>query len=450
MRFSRALIVVGALVLGSVSSHAQFEQKLVPSNEADINADGAAGYSVAVDGDTAVLGSPGDGALAGASGSVYVFVRVGGVWSEEALISPPAPADDAEFGFDVDIDGDTLIVGAPGDELGFGGVYVYTRAGGVWTLEQHVQQSGADKELGDRFGASVSISGDSAIVGAPENSTNPSSHVGGAYVFVRSGSVWSEQQKLTPSDASVDTRFGTCVAIDGDTALVGDSATDSAYVFTRAGAAWSERTKLVPSGGGLSGDLYGAAVDLDAGTAIVGAPSYGAHGVGGAFVFVGSGASWSEQQALGASDGEGFDAFGIDVDLDGHIAMIGTDSGVFLDVGKAYAFERCVETWSEKEIFLSTDGAFGDQFGRGVGVSGLNGVVGAPGHDLTNADIGAGYVYRIDSCSTDLDDDGDTDGADLGLLLSNWGNPGAGDLNCDGTTDGADIGLLLASWGACV
>src|SRR5207244_2622086 len=133
----------------------------------------------------------------------------------------------------VAVSGDTALVGAYGDN--HGSVYVFTRAGGVWT--QQAKLTASDGAVGDVFGYNVALSGDTALVGA----RNANAQQGAAYVFTRSGGVWTQQQKLTAGDGVAQDHFGRGVALSGDTALVGASGDDvgaantsegSAYVFT--------------------------------------------------------------------------------------------------------------------------------------------------------------------------------------------------------------------------
>ena len=161
------------------------------------------------------------------------------------------PAGAASFGTSVAISGNTALVGADGDNVsgvGTGAAYVFTRSGSTWT-QQAKLTADFPSQL-DRFGRSVAISGDTVLVGAYGDDDGGSSS-GSAFVFTRSGSTWTTQGKLTASDAATDDRFGYSVAISGNSALVGsilndDNAanTGSAYVFTRSGTTWTEQVKV--------------------------------------------------------------------------------------------------------------------------------------------------------------------------------------------------------------
>ena len=164
-----------------------------------------------------------DGAAGVDQGSAYVFVRSGGVWSQQQkLLASDAAAGDL-FGVSVAISGETVVVGAPFDDgaAGFdqGSAYVFVRSGGVWSQQQKLEAS--DAAAGDMFGSSVAISGETVVVGAPLDDGAAGTDQGSAYVFVRSGGVWSQQQKLEASDAAAVDCFGFSVAISGETVVVG-------------------------------------------------------------------------------------------------------------------------------------------------------------------------------------------------------------------------------------
>src|SRR5439155_1017417 len=161
------------------------------------------------------------------------------------------------------------------------------------------------------------VSGDTAVVGAYQYSTPAGTDAGSAYVFVRSGTNWTQQAKLTASNGAAGDLFGYSVALSGDTALVGtlDDTTPagmnagSAYVLVRSGINWSQQAKLT-AGDGQTGDQFGSSVALSGNTAVVGAPLDGTLAgiqAGSAHVLVRSGTIWSHQATLTASNGTAFD-----------------------------------------------------------------------------------------------------------------------------------------------
>ena len=183
------------------------------------------------------------------------------------------------FGESIAISGDTAVVGATGDDDNgslSGSAYVFTRSGGVWTQQQKLTPIGG--ALNDTFGRSVSISGDSVIVGS-DGDDDLGGDSGSAYVFTRSEGVWTQQQKLDAADGASTDKFGDAVAVYGDTAIVGAYQDDdlggssgSAYVFTRTGGGiWTQKAKLNASDGAADDDFGRANIDIDGGSAILGA-----------------------------------------------------------------------------------------------------------------------------------------------------------------------------------
>jgi len=354
------------------------------------------GWSVAVFGDTLIVGARLDDVPGAGGGSAYVFVRSGSTWTEQAKLSVP---DAAGFGWSVSIDGDSVVVGGPLTLTG-GVAYVFVRSGTTWTQQQKLVPSDPTSNSG--FGMSVAISGDTIVIGAPQVGT------GAAYVFVRSGTQWTEQQKLLASDGLPGDRLGIGVAISGDTALVGaafddlPSGTDagSAYVFVRSGATWTEQQKLVAPGSVHSSNWFGAAVSLSGDTAAVGAPQESGGGplAGSAYVYVRSGTTWSLQQKLLASDGANSDVFGSSVALAGDVLFVGApgdDTVAGTDAGSAYLFLRSGSTWSEVQKLLAPDGAADDFFGSSAAFYGDTAVLGALWDDTPGGDnSGSAHVFR--------------------------------------------------------
>jgi uncharacterized repeat protein (TIGR01451 family) len=389
------------------------EQKLLPWN---LPADDLLGYSVSASGDTVVVGSPFDDTLGGSdAGSAYVFVRSGSGWSEEQklLADDGAPGD--RFGSAVSVSGDTLVIGAYNDDTAAGSdagsAYVFVRSGTLWSEQQKLVAS--DGTAGDLFGRSVSVSGDTTVIGAPTDDTAAGVDAGSAYVFLRSGSVWSEQRKLVASDGAADDGFGVSVSISGDSAVAGSYLDDtaggldagSAYVFVRSGTLWSEQQKLVAPDGATD-DRFGYGVSISGDTAVVGAfldDAAGGQDAGSAYVFERSGTAWSQPQKLLASDGAAHDDFGISVSVFGDTAVVGAsydDTAGGADSGSAYVFVRSGTVWSQQQRLLASDGAAGDLFGTSVSASGLWAVIGAIFDDTAGGtDAGSAYAFRASPIS---------------------------------------------------
>lgn len=228
-------------------------------------------------------------------GAAVIFVREGGVWTEQVKLEPD-PGVRTGFGYAVDIDGDTIAVGAyepvgPGT----GSVYIYVRSGSMWTLEQEITSIDG---IGRNFGFSLALDGDTLLVGAPASD----SFLGTAYVYTRSGSTWNLEQRLEAPSSNPFQLQGRDVALDGDTAVVAAPGDDE----------------------------FGASSDA-------------------AYVWTRSAGSWTVEQKLLASDGGAFDEFGTTAAVDGDRILIGVprDGDLFPNAGSAYVFERFATVWSQ-------------------------------------------------------------------------------------------------------
>ena len=383
------------------------QQKLLAS-------DGAAadnfGFWLSISGETALVGAPLDDTAGGRdAGSAYVFVRSGTTWSEQQKLVASDGASGDFFGISVSVSEGTVLVGASLDDVAAGtdagSTHVFVGSGTTWSEQGMLVAS--DDTAGDVFGSSVSVSRDTVVVGARDDDTPAGAKAGSAYVFVRSGTTWSKQQKLLASDGAPLDNFGVSVSVAGDTAVVGahgvtgSPRAGSAYVFVRSGTTWSEQQKLVPSDGAAGAFGYSVSVSEDEGTVVVGAfmdDTPGGAGAGSAYVFVRSGTSWTEQQKLVPSDGAAGDSFGDSVSISGDTVVVGAfsaDTSRGVDAGSAYVFVRTGTRWSEARNLTASNGAAGDQFGDSVSVSGDTVVVGAHLNDIpAGADGGSAYVFK--------------------------------------------------------
>ncbi len=369
--------------------------------------DGAAGDyfggSVAVDGDTLLVGAMLDEHLGVDSGSAYVFTRSGRGWVQQVkLLALDRSAGD-EFGCRVALDGDTALVGARADDTSRGAAYVFVRSGTTWT--EQAKLAAPNGIAHDKFGWSVSLDGDQALIGAfTDDDLGPES--GTAFVFTRSGAVWSLQAKLTASDGAADDHFGYSTAIQGDTAVVGASMSSApawfsgaAYVFVMSGTSWIQQAKLTASDGDVN-DMLGYSVSIDGETALVGASrdSEAAYNAGAAYVFVRSGTTWSQQAKLMASDATHQDMFGFGVFTSGDMALVGSpqDDDLASDAGAIYAFFRTGTTWTQRSKITASDGEYEDNFGRCIDFDGDVAVVSADFDDDLGGESGAAYVFRYE------------------------------------------------------
>jgi hypothetical protein len=300
------------------------------------------------------------------------------------LTAPDGPRGDY-FGDAVALDGDTAIIGAPDDDLGAGGLqgsaYVFTRSSTGWALQQKlVAGDGAAK---DWFGDQVAVSGDTAVVTAMFDTVGTRREQGSAYVFVRVGTTWYQQQQLVASDGQARDMFGCSVALSGDTTLVGTRADQSAaYVFKRTGSTWSEQAKLVSPDGSAGADFASTLAVADD-TAFVGAPHDSIDDnlwQGSVYVFGRGDTGWSLQQKLVAPDAHEVDQFGSSVALSGDTALIGAccdDIGGVEGLGSAYVFTRAGSAWRLQQKLTASDGKWENGFGGYAALSGDTALIGA-------------------------------------------------------------------------
>jgi hypothetical protein len=365
----------------------------------------AFGTGLAISGNTAVAGAWGHNMGATSNvGAAYVFVRNGTTWTQQQKLTASDGGEGDGFGISATIEGDTIIVGAwhatVSGNTNRGAAYIFVRSGTTWTEAQKLTAS--DGGVAHEFGRSVAIDGNTLIVGATQ-----ANGLGAAYVFVRSGAVWTEQQKLTASDGAASDDFG-YVALDADTALVGAPGDDtgantdhgSAYVFVRSGTVWTQQQKLMAPDPAVN-DAMGSrgAVAIEGDTIIVGmkGDDVGSNSEqGSVFVFNRSGTVWTQQAQLFASDGAPGSFFGT-VALDGNTLVVGAygvNVGLNAAVGSAYIFSRSGAVWTERQQIIASDGANMDHFGVTVALSGNKVFVSAPdaGIGMQN-DQGVAYIF---------------------------------------------------------
>ena len=379
------------------------QARLFPSGEG-----GAFGYSVAVSGDTAVVGSTFEGPMGQYTGAAYIFIRNGSSWSEQARLFDDNPF----FGGSVAISGETVIVGAiAAAGTSAGSAYVFVRDGSSWSLQATLSPSNLSSPNPVMFGGSVAIDGDTAIVG---NSDVFGEGPGTAYVFVRSGSSWSEQARLFASDGEIWAAFGSSVAISGDSVAVGapygQGFRGAAYLFARSASGWAEQARLLAPDGEPN-DFFGTSVAISGGTAVVGStganePETGLN-TGAAYVFQRIGSSWLQQAELHASDGKEGDGLGRSVALSGDTLTVGA-------AGKAYAYVRGGMDWYERAELVPSDpdGTAGN-FGRTVALSGNVVLVGAG--SLSTPWTAGCYVFSSPFSP------GVTVNPGVGLVTTEWG-----------------------------
>jgi hypothetical protein len=380
-----------------------------PMHELELRALGGAagdvfGISVALSGGVTLAGAPGRTVGGNAAqGAAIVFWHSGELDQQVTLTASDGATDDG-FGYFVALDGDTAVVGAPGADVGgvenMGAVYVFVRTGGAWV--QQAKLTPPDGQAKDGFGMPVAIDGDTLVASAPEFNVDGRTGQGVVYVFTRTGGVWSAPVKLTASDGAEDDVFGYSASISGDTLVSGAPGRDvggnqsqgTEYVFVRSGGTWSQQAELTISDGS-AGDAFGWSCDVDGDTLLVGAA--GVAGVrGSASVFARSGATWTRQVELRATGGHAGAMFGSSCAVSGDLFVVGSrlqTVGTNVAQGAAFVFRHVGDSWDPLELTAS-DGAAGDQFGWWVDAEDETVAVGAPMHAVDGAAAqGAAYLY---------------------------------------------------------
>jgi len=329
------------------------------------------------------------------AGSLLLLFSIGsasfarGAWTQQAKLTPSDSTPNDEFGWSVALQGGIAIVGAPNINTETGAAYVFVQTGGVWTQEAELTPS--DAAPWANFGVSVALSGDTAIVGA-DGWGGFDSYIGAAYVFVRSGTVWTQQAEFKGTQSG--TEFGISVALGANTAIVGSwgipsEAAGAAYVFTRSGPTWTQTATLTPSDS-VSGDQFGLRVALSGNTALIGAP-FAAH----AYVFTSTGTSWSQQAILAAPSGSTSNEFGYALALQGDTALVGAYNTKIQGQqrGAVYSFSRTGVTWTLNTEFAGPKGAL-EACGQTAALGGTTALIGCNTENTDNGAVGGVFVFE--------------------------------------------------------
>lgn len=309
------------------------------------------GEQVLLDGSTAFC-SGYDATVDGVfkAGAVYVFKRVAGEWRQQAKLTAPKLSERARFGGRLMFVDGSLFVSAPGEASkngeDAGVVYVVERAGGEWTVEATLLLEDGDTYRS--FGQAMASDGEQILISASPNSDHPTTGSAG-FIFEQTGDTWVQQATLTPPSEADHASFGGPVAIAGDIVLIGANLDDanggdagSVHVFERDGGTWAWKTRLMASDGALN-DAFGWSIALQESTAVCG--------------------------SITREHGETY-------------------------VGSVYTFERSGEGWHELEKTVPHDGFQGDHFGNAVALDTETLVVGAEYHGQEGKETGGVYVYR--------------------------------------------------------
>jgi len=389
------------------------EENAIPPIVREAN-DGAAGnyfgYSVSIDGDYAIIGSPKEilGGLFN-SGSAYIFYKNGGIWQQQVKLTASDAQSEDQFGFSVSISGDNAIVGTYHQPIGSGPVhsaYIFTRNGTSWT--QKAKLTASDGVSGDYFGYSVGISGDYAIVGAASDDILSNNNQGSAYLFFK-GTGWTDgqayQAKLLAPDGAAGDFFGYSVSISGSYAIVGAPSDDAeytnqgaAYIFGRLGTNWPNLAKI--KGSVVEGVWFGSSVSINGDYAIVGEPyqnisTYNGNYQGSAYIFNGI-SGWAtnmpyerwinDPEPISGSNGR----FGISVSINSDYALIGAynyGTGDVSNRGLGWLYKRETTGWGISRKIEDKNSQKNSLFGQSISISGFNLIIGAPGKNNSKGDI---------------------------------------------------------------
>jgi hypothetical protein len=462
--------VIGALTCGQAA--AQFTQqgpKLVGSGAVGTTVSQGSSVAVSADGNTIIIGGQYDnGGFYGGVGAAWVFTRSNGVWTQQGskLVGTGGVEPKISQGASVAIsaDGNTAIVGGPGDNGdafngGVGAAWVFTRSGGVWTQQGNkLIGSGA---LGSyvRQGNSVSLAadGNTAIIGGPGDNDA----LGAAWVFTRSNGVWTQQgSKLVGTGAApVQARQGFSVALsaDGNTAIVGGNydnfALGAAWVFTRSDGVWTQQgSKLVGTGAIGPNSQQGAsvAISADGNTAAIGGPVDNFLG-GATWVFTRSSGVWSQQgnKLVGvAGTSEGGQGIAVALSADGNTLIIGAyiDS---LDVGSAWVFTRSNGVWTQQGSKLVGTGTLG-----GISLQGSSVALSADGRSTAviggpedAGGFGAAWIFtaprKLKTNTHDFNGDGMSD---IALHDVRRGNTAIWLMNGAAVLSSGGLGVVPTDW----
>jgi hypothetical protein len=436
------------------------------------------GRTVAIDGDTLAVGAPNEDSAAngvnnfendntaGNSGAVYVLDRANGSWSQRAYVKASNPETGDLFGSSIALSGDTLVVGAPQEDSTSRGVngaqdnngapesgaaYVFTRANGGWSQQAYLKAS--NPAVNDFFGSSVALFGDTLVVGAPgedsmtsgingDQNNDTETNSGAVYVFTRANGVWSQQAYVKASRPQAFDAFGSSVALSRNTLAVGalgedsnsadnpfnNDATDSGavYVYTRTQQTWAFNAYLKASNP-EAGDHFGFSMSLDRDTLAVGAidEDSNATGVNGAqenngvgnsgavYIVTRQNNAWTQQAYVKASNPGINDNFGYSVSIVGDTLAVGAvgedsalrginqapDNDAKPQSGSAYVFMRDNNTWTPHAYLKASNTDQFDSFGGAVSIAGDTLAIGgyeeasADGTQENNNAVGTGAVY---------------------------------------------------------
>jgi trimeric autotransporter adhesin len=366
------------------------------------------------------------------------------IFGQQAFFKTPTAAVDNNLGFTVAISGDTMAAAAYRENSNTGAVYIFVRNGTTWTQQARIVPDNA--RIDDQFGFALALFGDTLAIGSVVDSaehtiTNgalaplagsdtDATDAGAVYVYLRNGTTWTEQAYIKSSNSAATDLFGTAVALYDNTLVVGAQVKERAYVFVRNGAEWMQQAEISPAFN-VSGDNFGVAVAVDHDTAVIGATGEDSNSglingtgtsndnslsfSGAAYVYTRSGTDWTQQAFLKAANPDLDDTFGASVEVEGDTVVIGaygessragivngstasTDNSA-INAGAVYVYTRSGTTWTQQAFLKAANADAGDFFGNALGLSGNLLVVGAP-YESSNVSSSTANVVNGSTAST--------------------------------------------------
>lgn len=377
---------------------AQYEKKLIPSDGGNND---KFGTSVAIDGEYAVIGASGENA-------VYVYHKVDSLWIEEAKITVANILPNANFGISVEICGDYIVAGAYLDRINnayTGAAYIFQRNGMNWV--QHSKLVASDGNDSDYFGFDVAIDSNYVVIGAP-NDDNSSANEGSVYLFKRYGTNWVEEQKFVVQSAPTGGNIGYSVSINGNNIVAGapNSIFQSQYTGltyfwnqSETDSTWSNAQYVVPNFYN-NGERFGFSVSIVGDIATIGSNTGNPNSGGVAYVFRKQGSFWIEEARLLPSDVHAGNNFGraVCISSNGKIC-IGSpgDNGNGTSSGAVYVFKESNNSWVQESKLIASDGDIDDVFGTSVYIEGNYIVVGAKGDGSNGSNSGSAYIKSVNN-----------------------------------------------------
>ncbi|MCF7954753.1 MAG: FG-GAP repeat protein [Phycisphaerae bacterium] len=461
----RTLWLIALLLFSPNILFAKWSEKqiLTPS---DSNINDLHGHAVALDGQYAIVSSfeYSDEPKAPCIAYIYKYNDQSSTWVQHAILNPPGDSQENSFGCAVSISGNYAIVGAKDDnsiDYSSGAAFVFKCEEDSWTLCQKI--TALDGEEAARFGSNVAIDGDTAIIGAPGDNDKGTS-AGAAYIFKIEGDSWIQKQKLFASNENGGDYFGTNVDICGKNAIVGaygketnGTHSGAAYIFHFDGNNWFEQDKLLGSDTDQY-DVFGWRVSICENYALVSAQGYNSDS-GAAFIFKKNTPtdSWKEVKKVIASDSRRYDYFGRSVATDGVFFVVGSifSGSCISNGGKLYVYKFVGSELVEWARLCNSQAYSNGLFGHSAAIDNGRILASCPGLDYEDSPPGRVYYFENTPLEADLDGNSFVNLKDFVFLAESWldngctqiqGNCNGCDLDESGQVDINDIGIFSMKW----